>query len=528
MPNPILPLLPNPQTPSLADIVVKGEITGNLPARANFKIGDDIFLQMIIDDLGKYSVSIDTSQPLPLPQKPSLLDALNQSVAPEQNKQESPITLTRPLNLPVNQKLPVAAKIVSTNNGAVQIKLTTINNLPVDKFISKPPVSLPTKTTDTPPLLKANMTPPLLKGGREGSAPMPVSTPAPALKTINLPLQTFKPTPALAAKLDLPQKPLSVNISLSLDNEPPATTNQPVAPQQNQDGAPFANLPLKGTIITQPNQPPIIRTSAGDITLDRTIKLPLKPEVSVVIKNIILPQPESKTDTILDIIKPLLSLKGAPSPSNETIPANPPKDNIPNLYRQVLSQLPATNGKMLSNMVNFIKAAQSKDVGLWLGQDTVRAITARGPDGEAVVAKLNNFVNNAEQRPALAWRVIEVPFFHGGAMSSIRVSIKENFDEDTTSTRKKKAGTRFLVDTDFSRLGKFQFDGFAVEKERRFDLVIRTSKPVEDDLYANILRLYKTTLHELNYVGSLKINVKENFIKIADNETKESKKGIYI
>ena len=75
------------------------------------------------------------------------------------------------------------------------------------------------------------------------------------------------------------------------------------------------------------------------------------------------------------------------------------------------------------------------------------------------------------------------------------------------------------MDTEFTRLGGFQFDGFSFAKDRRFDLVIRTQKNIDDDLYANIIKIFKTTLHDLQYVGNIKINLKENFIKISENNT---------
>lgn len=86
-----------------------------------------------------------------------------------------------------------------------------------------------------------------------------------------------------------------------------------------------------------------------------------------------------------------------------------------------------------------------------------------------------------------------------------------------------------MVDTSFSRLGEFQFDGFSVAKERRFDLIIRTSRSVGDDLCANIMRIFKTALNEVGYAGSINVNVKENFIKICEDERSETlKDGIYI
>ena len=78
-------------------------------------------------------------------------------------------------------------------------------------------------------------------------------------------------------------------------------------------------------------------------------------------------------------------------------------------------------------------------------------------------------------------------------------------------------------------MGKFQFDGLAIEEKRRFDLIIRTEKQLEDDIYSHIMRLYRTTLENLNYAGTIKINLKENFIKPWEDDTTENLgRGIFV
>lgn len=82
----------------------------------------------------------------------------------------------------------------------------------------------------------------------------------------------------------------------------------------------------------------------------------------------------------------------------------------------------------------------------------------------------------------------------------------------------------------FSKLGKFQFDGFSLAKDRRFDLVVRTSKTLPSDFCSHIVNLFKTSLHDVDYVGNISINVKENFIKIGEDEITQSqiRDGVYI
>ena len=106
---------------------------------------------------------------------------------------------------------------------------------------------------------------------------------------------------------------------------------------------------------------------------------------------------------------------------------------------------------------------------------------------------------------------------------------KQDKDADNQPSPHKKEA-RFVLETEFSKLGKFQFDGFSVVNERRFDLIIRTSKMLPDDFCAHVVNLFKTSLHAVDYHGNIKLNLKENFIKIADDEPDNIsiKDGLYI
>ena len=103
-------------------------------------------------------------------------------------------------------------------------------------------------------------------------------------------------------------------------------------------------------------------------------------------------------------------------------------------------------------------------------------------------------------------------------------------EEKKKSRENRRFGTRFVVDTSFSRLGSLQFDGYALAKDKRFDLIIRTERDIGSDFCANVMRLFKATLHEEGYAGTVKINVKEKFIKICDDsaESQTLADGIYI
>ena len=60
------------------------------------------------------------------------------------------------------------------------------------------------------------------------------------------------------------------------------------------------------------------------------------------------------------------------------------------------------------------------------------------------------------------------------------------------------------------------------EKER----AIRTSAKISEDFCSNIINLFKKSLYDLDYSGTIKINMVENFINF--NEEIMATKGVYV
>ena len=176
-------------------------------------------------------------------------------------------------------------------------------------------------------------------------------------------------------------------------------------------------------------------------------------------------------------------------------------------------------------MFKFYQAATKQELHLWLGTDKIRDIILHTPKADNIISELNNFITSSVKETPF-WRIVEIPFFEGHMFTPIKISVKKDNKDDNTSKRKTKKGTRFIVETQFSKLGNFQFDGFLHQAQRTLDLVIRTSKMIDDDFCSNIINLFKNTLYTLDYVGTIKINRQENFVKT--QEVIETNKGIYV
>ena len=112
----------------------------------------------------------------------------------------------------------------------------------------------------------------------------------------------------------------------------------------------------------------------------------------------------------------------------------------------------------------------------------------------------------------------------------LKIAVRKNREEEEKDDlRRREGGIRFLVETEFSKLGSFQFDGFSQVKERRFDLVIRTSQPQPQGFCAEIMRLFKNSLHDVGYNGQININQQADFIKInSDASGLNTAEGLFI
>ena len=180
-------------------------------------------------------------------------------------------------------------------------------------------------------------------------------------------------------------------------------------------------------------------------------------------------------------------------------------------------------------MFKFVKGATQHKPEIWLGKDLYEEVKSLGAQGVEISNRLGEFLGTSI-REGGTWKIINIPFLQGHQIEKIRIAIKNFKEEENKTNLRHKKSARFVVDTNFSRLGSFQFDGFSYVKDRQFDLIVRSSKNIDESIKSNIFKIFKTCLHSLHYKGTIKLNVKENFIKICDDKDQEEtiKQGFYV
>lgn len=258
----------------------------------------------------------------------------------------------------------------------------------------------------------------------------------------------------------------------------------------------------------------VLSSLLGDILPQQDVKIPPELKFNFLVSEIIKPAVPENAATRRDVLPVLQNIM---KPIEKLALVQP------ELALELQNKIPAVGDKMLPNMAAFMQAAIKQDVSLWLGKEMTEMVKHL-PDGKGkeILAELQQSLQAAVKETPL-WKIVEIPLYAESRIDKIRIAVKQYGEEDKdsrTEAPKTQGGTRFVVDTDFSILGRFQFDGFSFNNDRRFDLIVRTEKNIGDDICANIMRIFKTTLHNVDYVGNIGINIKENFIKIGEDENK--------
>lgn len=572
MDNVIPPMTPPSMIPPVVDKGVVGIITTLPEVPLVIKTGESLLLKVMME-AGAFKVAFNSeAKDVVLNMKTEL-----------------------PLELVAGREYDVAARVVSNVGDKLQVQLLTIDNNKAEAFVAPKAVvenkivssfqsvdaKLPPKIADVAIVKELNNAQEQVKFLPLKLAPLVENM----LKDVNLNPTIKQHVMNAVANIELKidfktilPAPLTHNQPLDKVLNQMEQTLQSMAQYQNKpevltalinkftaqiDG--LKDMPLAATYSLKGEaNVPVMDTVLGKVLLETTVKLKTDTSVMLQIKDIIsaaikpLVDREVQSQPLNDLISKFIDVSKFQKLFTQLENLNPlqfirenkeikpttdlaavlkiiePLKNQPqhlDVALKILEKFPAFNEKILSNTLSFVKAAETNNPSIWLGEEIIAELKTFGTEGKEVLSRLNNFVATTNKETP-AWRMVEVPFFNGDSISKVKIALKkpEEDEEEAKKQNRYKFGTRFVVETNFTRLGTFQFDGFSLAQDRRFDLIIRTSNDIPKDLCAQIMNLFKNSLHEVNYVGNININVKDTFIKIYEDDAPENhlKKGVYI
>jgi hypothetical protein len=171
-----------------------------------------------------------------------------------------------------------------------------------------------------------------------------------------------------------------------------------------------------------------------------------------------------------------------------TAPAAPSTPQTNDLLAQ---NLPRVGSHLAAGLASFIRARLSDKATPWPSSELRQALQSAGrPE---LVAKLEQgFAELARAAPSTSqdgqWKTIVLPLLDEQALHQARLAIRRDSGKGNQPRDGKPASVHFLLDVELSRMGALQLDGLV--RGKRFDLMLRTHKPLDSQMQNEIQRLF--------------------------------------
>jgi hypothetical protein len=279
-----------------------------------------------------------------------------------------------------------------------------------------------------------------------------------------------------------------------------------------------------------PNGQAILATPEGLVALDRPIEGPVGTRL------LLLPIPQApaapephpgpvqifnallETAALLDgkrtaLAAPAsLALPTSAAPAATTPAAAqtaPPALLNPTQTNDILAQnLPRVGSHLAAGLASFIRARLSDKPVTWPSAELRQALQSAGrPE---LVSKLEQgFAELARAAPSTSqdgqWKTIVLPLLDEQALHQARLAIRRDPGKGDQPKDGKPASVHFLLDVELSRMGAMQLDGLV--RGKRFDLMLRTHKPLDSAMQNEIQRLFAEAKSVTGITGEIYFQV---------------------
>jgi hypothetical protein len=279
-----------------------------------------------------------------------------------------------------------------------------------------------------------------------------------------------------------------------------------------------------------PNGQAILATPEGLVALDRPIEGPVGTRL------LLLPTPQAptlpeahpgpaqifnallETAALLEGERPVLAAPAGLAPPASSAPTaaatataqdTPPALLNPTQTNDILAQnLPRVGSHLAAGLASFIRARLSDKPVTWPSAELRQALQSAGrPE---LVAKLEQgFAELARAAPSTSqdgqWKTIVLPLLDEQALHQARLAIRRDPGKGDQPKDGKPASVHFLLDVELSRMGAMQLDGLV--RGKRFDLMLRTHKPLDGVMQNEIQRLFAEAKSVTGITGEIYFQV---------------------
>lgn len=335
---------------------------------------------------------------------------------------------------------------------------------------------------------------------RVGSAPIPPGTRY--LTTLSVGNADAEPTaPAIARGLPAaaPAAPGEETDPVAPEQPAPAAPNpaQPAAPPVDLAGFKALTTVLAGRVLaTSTASETLVDTAVG------TLSIPVQdapPAIGAAIQlKITAVAPPDTTEKSVAVNAPIEDTQAQQPLLQEAARALAPFAPAVALQLQAQLSLPP-NDQLAALILSFLGGLKrGEPQPRWPDPPTRKALVEAGRGD--IATRLDADASQIGQtRPAQPgdWSITVLPYLGLATTKPMRL-YRRTPDEEEQS---KGGGERFVIELEMVRLGALQFDGLV--RERRFDLVLRSEKPLEQDLRKIVEQTFRDSLLIAGWSGEL-------------------------
>ncbi len=164
--------------------------------------------------------------------------------------------------------------------------------------------------------------------------------------------------------------------------------------------------------------------------------------------------------------------------------------------------IPQPGVRLAAGILFLLAALRGGGVRGWLGDSVARALQRAKPD---VLSRLGDDFSGmermAEEGAAREWRVVLIPLHTGAGIEQIRLLLRRHGEPAEDTEEGAKGGVRFILDVELSRMGRLQLDGLVRGGKARFDLMVRSARPLSAPMREDIRQIFHESTEATGTTG---------------------------
>lgn len=180
----------------------------------------------------------------------------------------------------------------------------------------------------------------------------------------------------------------------------------------------------------------------------------------------------------------------------------------PQLAQTMIGRAAAQPGEGFAPSLLFmVVALRGGNLGTLLGEPAMRALERAGRGN--LLRRLSDEFSTLQRlasEPAADWRAFFLPVQHpDGALTPVRMFFRRPRDGKS----EQQAATRFVVETELTRMGPLQIDGLA--RPTRVDMILRTRQSLTDQAKTDIEQIFHAATETGGFTGTLAFQTIDRF-----------------